>query len=117
MKSVLVAFLLAFSSASIAAEEVAQTWKTLESQYADLVEASKFSEALDVALRLNRIDPADTQTLFYVVFASVRANKPVPEWVLREPWPDATPADRVRREVSEFLVKDAANKRLWRQHP
>jgi hypothetical protein len=105
----LTVLLLVFSTYAVGAEDISQTWERLDSHYSELVEAGRFEEALEIAHQLNKIDPADTQALLYIVFSCVEAKKSIPEWVLGESWPDAKPIDRVRRKIAEALVKKAVN--------
>jgi hypothetical protein len=112
LRRILIIFLLIYLPTAVASENIDQEWKNLDKKYSELVETSRFEKSLEVAYQLNKIDPANTQALLYIVFSCVEGKIPLPAWVLAEPWPDANPIDRVRRKIAEFLVKQAANQRI-----
>ena len=89
----------------IAADDVVQKYKALNAKYLEYIKIGEFDSALEVALELNAMDPADTRALLYIVFACVKAGKAIPKWVLEEPWPDATDKDIFNRQLAEQLSK------------
>ena len=98
-------FLFSFLSfSSLANSNVQNLWNNLDNKYVSLIQASQFNKALEVAFELNKIDPADTKSLLYIVLASVKSNTKLPTWVMAEPWPNATKQDILNRMLAEQLV-------------
>jgi hypothetical protein len=108
LRRIVIILLLVYLPTAVAAQSIDQEWKNLDKKYSELVETGRFEESLEVAYQLNKIDPANTQALLYIVFSCVEGKKPLPAWVLGEPWPEANPIDRVRRKIAEFLAKQDA---------
>ena len=104
MKRIILATLLLTFAVSAFSEEITDTWKSLNKQYAESVSKADYDAALKIATELNAIDPADTNSLLYIVYASVKAKKAVPDWVLSRPWPNATPHDVINRLIAESLA-------------
>ena len=101
----LYAFFLFVSVCNLAsADDVSDEWQKLSSRYLEYVTAGKYESALDVALELNSMDPADTETLLFIVYASVKSGMRPPQWVLEQPWPNATPRDKFNRQLAEQLA-------------
>ena len=91
-------------SVSAFSEDITDTWKALNKQYAESLSKADYDTALRIATELNAIDPADTNSLLYIVYASIRAKKDVPDWVLSRPWSNATPQDVINRFIAESLA-------------
>ena len=47
-----------------------------------------------LAMELNKMDPLNTQVMYYLVLTHSVLKLPVPAWLIEEPWPDATTEDR-----------------------
>ena len=96
--------ILVFLSGALFAQSIEETWKELDQQYSSLYEHQEYSSALEIAFKLNDIDPANTKTLYRIVDSSIKAGIELPSWVLSKPWPDATEQDRNFRMQAESLV-------------
>lgn len=99
----LIAALFLFSCPAFA-EDIVERYLDLNVQYLEDISEGKYESALGAAIELSEIDPSDTRALLYIVFASIKAGKPIPEWVMNEPWPDATGEDRFNRRLAEKLA-------------
>ena len=88
----------------VTAEDVSEQWQHLNSRYLECVTAEKYEDALNVALELHSLDPADTESLLFIVYASVKSGKRPPQWVLAQPWPNATLRDKFNRQLAEQLA-------------
>lgn len=104
MRKILFTACLFFICSSAIAEDIATRWKSLNSQYLELISNKKYIKAADVASELNKIDPADTKSMLYMVFAYIKAGEPIPDWLLNTPWPNATAQDVFNRQLAEQLV-------------
>ena len=99
-----------FLSSSATAESIVDEWQTLNSHYLEYVANEKYEEALDAALKLNSIDPSDTQSMLYIVFASIKAGKTPPTWIMSMPWPKAKSKDTFNRQLAD-LIASIVNKK------
>lgn len=101
-KIIFILMLLTICSQSMAVN-ISEDYKRLDKEYESLIASKHFEQSLSVAYQMNKIDPADTQSLLYIVFASVKTKREIPSWVLGNPWPNATPHDRFNRTLAEHL--------------
>jgi len=103
MHKLIISIILVFLSFSVLAESINKKWLSLNEQYVDLITSQKYDIALELAIELNSIDPSDTKSLLYIVFASIKADKKIPSWVFEKPWPNATNQDVLNKQMAEQL--------------
>lgn len=104
---IIIASVLLLQVVPATAEEIHERWKSLNTQYLEMISTKKYETSLQIALELNRIDPSDTRAMLYIVFASIKAGKQIPSWVFDNPWPDATRQDIFYRQLAEQLNKSS----------
>jgi hypothetical protein len=88
------AIVLIMFSQLLLAEDVSKKWHMMLNKCESALIEGELKEARELALELIKIDPSDTQVMYYLVLTSVELNIPVPKWLIEEPWPNATEKDR-----------------------
>nr|WP_086938867.1 hypothetical protein [Thaumasiovibrio occultus] len=86
-------------------ESVTSDYAQLVTQFSSQMAAQDYSAALVSAIELNQRDPSDSNALLYLVMAYQQAGKPLPEWVLAEPWPNGSAEDVINRQLAQMLVE------------
>jgi len=104
MKKFIAILALIMLSEKVWALDVAEEWQRLQNLYAEQIEKETYLSAIETAEKLNGIDPSDTYSLLYIVFAYTKAQKPIPNWVLANPWPNVTNKDKLNRKIAEALA-------------
>ncbi|MCF6443063.1 hypothetical protein L1077_26920 [Pseudoalteromonas luteoviolacea] len=102
MRKILVMAL--FFSSSCFADDITKIWTKLESDYVIAVQQQDYKKALEYALELNKIDPNDTQVLLFIVFASVKSQTELPNWVMEKPWGSASTLDVFNKQLAIQLL-------------
>ena len=104
MKRIYLIIIILTFSFSLQASDITREFSELEASYAKEMSLENYSSAIEIALKLNAIDPSNTNTLLYIIFSSVKAGKQFPSWILKEPWPNVTSQDIINRKLAEALV-------------
>ena len=97
---------VSFADDDFVASDNHEVWQSLDADYVSSLQNGEVQQALNIAFKLNQIDPADTKSLLYIVLASAKSKTKLPRWVMDEPWPNRTKQDVLNRILAEQLVND-----------
>jgi hypothetical protein len=103
MKKRLFLYLFFIIHFSVSANDILKDVSDLEQTYHRSLQTGQYKNALEVAFKLNSIDPANTEFLLFIVLASSKADTTIPNWVMAHPWPNATNQDKLNRLLAEQL--------------
>jgi hypothetical protein len=104
MKKRLFLYLFFIIHFSVSANDILKDVSDLEQTYHRSLQTGQYHNALQAALSLNAIDPANTEFLLYVVLASIKADTTIPSWVMAHPWSNATNQEKFNRLLAEQLI-------------
>ncbi|WP_193166053.1 hypothetical protein [Microbulbifer hainanensis] len=102
----LINFAIIFPAFSFANEipDISKEWNNRVERFQEYLVSNNCSEAIQESETLLEIDPASTEAMFYLYYASKKCGSELPEWLGKpSSWPNGSVEDRYYIDLAQAL--------------